>query len=360
MNHKPEPNPNPHQVPPRTIALIVTVMFAGLAFGFLLINLSEKRKNRHRPGALSHVVPKPSVGREQDGMAWIPAGSFWMGSDDGKPDEQPVHQVTIHGFWMDKTEVTNEQFQKFVDATGYVTVAERPPKKEDFPDAPPEALVPGAITFHVPEGDVSLKEELSWWSWTPGANWRHPEGPQSTITGREKHPVVQVAWEDATAYCKWANKRLPTEAEWERAARGGFDRQRYVWGADRNPNGKWMANIWEGNFPKENTKEDGFYGTAPVASFPPNGFGLHDMAGNVWEWCADWYRPDYYKESPPQDPKGPSASFDPDEPNIPKRVLRGGSFLCSDLYCIGYRPSARMKSSPDTGLAHTGFRCARD
>jgi sulfatase modifying factor 1 len=359
MSSEPEPKINPHQVSGRMIALIVTVMFAGLAFGFFLIDRSEKRPRRRRPGALGHVTPMPSVGREVDGMMWIPAGTFWMGSENGKPDEQPVHEVTIHAFWMDKTEVTNEQFKKFVDATGYVTVAERAPKKEDFPNTPQEALVPGALTFHaLPEG--STDDSASWWRWTPGASWRHPEGPDSTIEGREKYPVVQVAWEDAAAYAKWAEKRLPTEAEWERAARGGLDRKPYVWGDEKTPEGKWKANIWEGDFPRVNTKEDGFEGVAPVGSFPANGYGLYDMAGNVWEWCVDWYRPDYYQKSPRQDPKGPQSSFDPDEPNTPKRILRGGSFLCSDSYCSGYRPSARMKSSPDTGLAHTGFRCVRD
>ncbi|MBM3838073.1 MAG: formylglycine-generating enzyme family protein [Verrucomicrobia bacterium] len=290
-------------------------------------------------------------------MAWIPGGTFWMGSEDGLPDEKPVHQVSVDGFWMDKTEVTNEQFEEFVKATGYITLAERKPDPKDFPGAPVENLVPGSVTFSPPPGDVPLENHYAWWKYSPGANWRHPEGPGSNINGREKHPVVHVCWEDAMAFAKWAGKRLPTEAEWECAARGGLDRQPYVWGKVQVPSGKWHANIWQGRFPNENTLADGFRGAAQVASFPPNGFGLYDIAGNVWEWCLDWYRPDYYSNSAAKNPQGPSDSFDPNEPGLPKKVMRGGSFLCSDLYCTGYRPSARMKSSPDTGLSHTGFRC---
>lgn len=279
-----------------------------------------------------------------------------MGSNDGQPDEQPVHPVTVSGFWMDKTEVTNEQFEQFVRSTGYVTVAERKPDPKDFPGAPPENLVPGSVVFSPPTSPI--KGNVAWWRYVAGANWRHPEGPNSTIKGRERHPVVHVSWEDAVAYASWARKRLPTEAEWEFAARGGQTNQPYVWGREKTPNGKWHANIWQGDFPTLNTAEDGFVATAPVASFPPNPFGLFDVAGNVWEWCQDWYRPDYYAQSFPNNPAGPNDSFDPHEPGMPKRVMRGGSFLCSDSYCTGYRPSARMKSSPDTGLSHTGFRCA--
>ncbi|MBI3850952.1 MAG: formylglycine-generating enzyme family protein [Verrucomicrobia bacterium] len=292
-------------------------------------------------------------------MVWIPGGTFWMGSDEGQTDERPLHEVTVNGFWMDKTEVTNEQFEKFVRATGYVTVAERKPDPKDFPGVPSENLVPGSIVFTPPPGEVALDNHFAWWSYVPGANWRHPEGPDSTIQGREKFPVVHVSWDDAMAYAKWAGNRLPTEAEWEFAARGGLARQPYVWGKEQVPGGKWQANIWQGRFPNENTLADGFKGAAPVASFPPNGYGLYDVAGNVWEWCADWYLPDYYAHSPKENPPGPDTSFDPNEPGVMKRVQRGGSYLCSDLYCIGYRPSARMKSTPDTGLSHTGFRCVR-
>ncbi len=299
------------------------------------------------------------AGPAPEGMKWIPGGTFAMGSKTGPDDGRPIHEVTLDGFWMDETEVTNRQFQKFVDATGYVTVAERKPDPKDFPGAPPELLVPGAIVFTPPNHKVALDNAMQWWRWQPGASWRHPSGPESSISDRMDHPVVQIAWEDALAYAKWAGKRLPTEAEWEFAARGGLKEQIYTWGGEKHPKDKWMANVWSGEFPVKNTKADGFFDSAPVKSFPPNNYGLYDMSGNVWEWVADWYRPDYYAKSPAKNPPGPSSSFDPDEPNMPKRVLRGGSFLCSDEYCIGYQPGIRSKSSPDTGLQHTGFRCAK-
>ena len=309
-------------------------------------------------------------------MVWIPPGTFVMGSEDGQADEKPVHRVTLKGFWMDKAEVTNEQYERFARATGYRTVAERNPDPKDFPGVPLEKLVAGSVVFSVPsleqmnreraqEGlppvkEIPLDNHFLWWQYVRGADWRHPEGANSGLQGREKHPAVHIAWEDAAAYCKWANKRLPTEAEWEYAARGGLESKRYIWGEKQVPDGKWQANIWQGRFPLENTLEDGFKGSAPVGTFPPNGYGLYDMAGNVWEWCADWYLPDYYAQSPNTNPGGPNTSFDPNEPGVMKRVQRGGSFLCSDLYCIGYRPAARMKSTPDTGLSHSGFRCVKD
>ena len=292
-------------------------------------------------------------------MVWIPGGTFLMGAEDGQEDEKPVHRVVVDGFWMDRHEVTNEQFEKFVKATGYITIAERKPDPKDFPGAPPDKLVPGSIVFTPPPGNVPLDNHFIWWSYVPGANWRHPEGPQSNLDGRERHPVVHIAWDDAAAYAKWAGKRLPTEAEWEYASRGGAEQQPFMWGTEQVPNGKWRANIWQGRFPNENSLADKFRVTAPVGSYVANGYGLFDMAGNVWEWCADWYLPDYYERSPDRNPPGPSTSFDPNEPGVMKRVQRGGSYLCSDLYCKGYRPSARMKSSPDTGLSHSGFRCVR-
>ncbi len=292
------------------------------------------------------------------GMVWVPGGEFWMG-DDMFPDAPP-HRVYVDGFWMDRTEVTNAQFEKFVKQTGYQTVAERKPDPKDFPGVPEEKLVPGSIVFTPPTEAVPLTEHYRWWQYVPGACWRHPEGPGSSLKGRENHPVVHVCWEDAIAYARWAGKRLPTEAEWEFAARGGLDRKPFVWGDELTPGGKWQANIWQGRFPRENTARDGFPRTAPVASFPANGFGVHDLAGNVWEWCADWYQPEYYKLSPKRNPRGPDSSHDPLEPGIPKRVQRGGSFLCSDEYCVRYRPGGRGKGAVDSGQSHAGFRCVRD
>jgi formylglycine-generating enzyme required for sulfatase activity len=281
-----------------------------------------------------------------------------MGADDSSmTDAKPVHEVTVSGFWTDRTEVTNRQFAKFVAATGYVTIAERKPDPKDFPDVPPDKLVPGSIVFSPPAGRVSLDDAMVWWSYVPGANWRHPEGAASTIEGKDDYPVVHICWDDAMAYAKWAGKRLPTEAEWEFAARGGGkSRTRFIWGDELRPEGKWHANIWQGRFPDQNSADDGYTHAAPTGSFPPNGFGLFDMAGNVWEWCSDWYRPDY-DTSQVQNPSGPSSSFDPNEPRVPKRVQRGGSFLCTDQYCTRYLPGARGKGAPDSAASHVGFRC---
>jgi len=296
---------------------------------------------------------------ERGGMIWIPEGTFWMGCDDPEIDDaKPVHQVHLKGFWIDKTEVTNEEFAKFVEATGYRTVAERKPEPRSIAPIPADQLVPGALVFTPPPQPVSKNDHWEWWRRVPGADWQHPEGPRSNLNGRMNHPVVHIAWQDADAYAKWAGKRLPTEAEFEYAARGGLDRCRYSWGKELKPGGKWQANIWQGEFPRQNTNEDGFAGTAPVKSFPPNGYGLFDVSGNVWEWCSDWYRPNYQETSKvASNPTGPPDSFDPTEPSVFKRVLRGGSFLCTDQYCSRYMVGARGKGDFKSSCSNVGFRC---
>ncbi|MGA8037429.1 MAG: formylglycine-generating enzyme family protein [Candidatus Acidiferrales bacterium] len=308
------------------------------------------------------------------GMAWIPGGQFSMGAQESATlnqvgmqattDSRPVHRVYVDGFWMDKTDVTNAEFARFVKATGYITVAERKPRAEDFPGAPPENLVAGAVIFSPPDHMVPLNNHYQWWSYVKGANWRHPEGPQTNLTGRENFPVVDVAYEDALAYAKWAGKRLPTEAEWEFAARGGLSGKLYPWGDDFRPGGKWMANTHQGQFPVKDTGEDGHIGISEVALFPPNGYGLYDMAGNVWQWTSDWYRPDYYARlvaigGIANNPTGPTASYDPGEPAEKKKVQRGGSFLCTDQYCSRYLVGSRGKGELSTGTNHLGFRCVR-
>jgi sulfatase modifying factor 1 len=310
--------------------------------------------------------PNQPPGPAPSGMVWIPGGEFWMGTTvNHMPDAQPWHRVYVDGFWMDKTEVTNEQFAKFVKATGYVTFAERKPRPEDYPQVPPEKLVAGSVVFSPPDHPVGLDNYLRWWAYVPGASWRHPEGPGSDIKNRMNHPVVHVAYEDVLAYCKWAGKRLPTEAEFEFASRGGLDRKTYVWGDEFMPDGKYMANTFQGHFPDTNTGADGYTATAPVGSFPANGYGLFDMAGNVWEWTSDWYRADYYQTLAAagqivRNPQGPPDSFDPDEPGVKKRVQRGGSFLCTDQYCSRYVAGGRGKGELDTGTNHLGFRTVQD
>lgn len=313
------------------------------------------------------ATPLSSTNREApNGMIWIKDGEFWMGIDDPMfPDAQPVHKVHVDGFWMDKTTVTNAEFAAFVKATGYVTVAERSADPAQYPGAPPEMLKAGAPVFTPLPGPVPLNNPLNWWRWQPGANWRHPEGPGSDIRGAGNRPVVQIAYADALAYAKWVGKRLPTEAEWEFAARGGLDRKQFVWGDEQTPGAKHMANTFQGHFPDHNTAADGFVGTAPVCSFPVNGYGLCDMSGNVWQWTSDWYRPDYYRTLAAQggvarNPRGPSVSYDPSEPGVPKRVQKGGSFLCTDQYCMRFRPGARGKGDPTTGAPNVGFRLIRN
>ena len=323
-------------------------------------------------------------------MAWIPGGTFWMGGpepseearrrkqahpDDpvcsglveGFPDAQPVHLVEVDGFWMDETEVTNAEFARFVKETGYVTVAERVPTAEQYPGAPPENLVAGSVVFTPPttKDPIPLDNHLRWWSYVKGADWRHPEGPKTSLAGREQLPVVHVSWDDAAAFAKWAGKRLPTEAEWEFAARGGLDRKPFPWGDEMRPAGRWMANTWQGRFPVQNSSEDGARGLSRVGTYAPNGYGLFDVAGNVWEWCADWYADDYYatlaaQPAPVRNPKGPETSHDPSDPRTPTRVQRGGSMLCSDQYCARYMVGTRGKGAADTGNNHVGFRCVRD
>ena len=326
----------------------------------------------------SDAVPKRAPAAESaapGGMVRIPGGEFRMGTEDPRDkvcgghesmaDARPLHTVRVDAFWMDITEVTNCEFRKFVDATHYLTVAERPLKPDEFPGVPKEKLVPGSVVFTPPKTPVPLEDFQQWWSYVPGANWRHPEGPNSNLDGRDAYPVVQIAFEDAEAFARWAGKRLPTEAEWEFAARGGLKDATYTWGNELRPGGRWMANIFEGHFPDRDTGADGYAGIAPVARFPANGFGLRDMAGNVWEWCSDWYRPDYYqvladtKGGVAVNPKGPADSVDPLEPGVAKRVHRGGSFLCTDEYCTRYMVGTRDKGEPSTGSNHLGFRCVK-
>jgi formylglycine-generating enzyme len=321
---------------------------------------------------IANVAPPP--GDAPKGMVWIPGGEFSMGAADppdmdevgmkATTDSRPIHRVYVDGFWMDTTVVTNAQFEEFVRATHYVTIAERTPTAADFPGAPPENLVAGAVVFSPPSEPVPLDNYFRWWSYVKDANWRHPRGPDSTIDGKSSDPVVAVAYDDATAYAKWKGTRLPTEAEWEFAARGGLSGKPFVWGDTFRPNGKWMANTFQGKFPVTDRGEDGVVGLTAVGQFPPNGYGLFDMAGNVWEWTSDWYRPDYYAQLVSQgtvarNPDGPTRAFDPSEPKVQKRVHRGGSFLCTDEYCSRYMVGTRGKGEPDTGTNHLGFRTVK-
>ncbi len=322
----------------------------------------------------SIIISEEPIGEAPKGMVWIGGGEFVMGSDhtSASQAEKPAHRVKIAAFWMDEHEVTNAQFRKFVEATGYKTVAERPidweeMKKQLPPNTPKpedEVLQPGSLVFTPPPNPVNLQDYSQWWSWVHGADWKHPKGPGSSIEDKDNYPVVHIAYEDAAAYAKWAGKRLPTEAEWEFASRGGGKNQPFAWGDELTPQNKYLANFFQGDFPYNNTVDDGFNAAAPVKTFPPNDYGLYDMIGNVWEWSSDFYHINAHAMAAQNDiticPTGPTSSYDPNEPFAEKRVIKGGSFLCSEQYCSNYRPSARMATSTDSGQEHLGFRCVRD
>ncbi len=310
----------------------------------------------------SQTLPDPAM----SGMRWVPGGRFKMGSEDFYPDEGPVHEVDVDGFWIDEHPVTVAEFRKFVRETDYVTVAERPLDAELYPDAIPELLVPGSLVFRKSQGPVDLNDYRNWWEYVPGASWRRPGGPGTTIHGKTDHPVVQVALEDVETYAQWAGKELPTEAEWEYAARGGLEGAVFAWGDEHFPDGKAMANSWQGEFPWQNLELDGFEGTSPIGSFPANGYGLYDMTGNVWEWTSDWYQPRHPDPAEhaccvPTNPRvtSPDQSYHPGQPgaHFPRRVIKGGSHLCAPNYCLRYRPAARQPQMIDTSMAHLGFRC---
>jgi len=312
------------------------------------------------PASEANVSAPPAVA----GMSRIPGGAFTMGSNDHYPEEAPAHRVRVDPFWIDRYTVTNREFARFVEATGYVTLAERPANPADYPGAKPELLAPSSVMFRKAKERIDLTDHYNWWIYVAGADWRHPRGPGSTIKGLWKHPVVHVAFEDAEAYAAWAGKALPTEAEWEFAARGGLEGAEFTWGDEFTPGNRHMANTWQGEFPWQNLLQDGYEGTAPVGAFPPNGYGLYDMAGNVWEWTTDWYQ-DHGRIAKScctlENPRGgdPDASRDPRLPDvrIPRKVMKGGSHLCAPNYCRRYRPAARMPQGIDTSTCHLGFRC---
>ncbi len=334
--------------------------------------LAQEKNNEEADASsskISEAVDAPA------GMIWIPGGKFTMGTDDPRsfPNERPAFCVEVDGFYMDITPVTNKQFKKFVEDTGYKTIAERAIdweelKKQLPPDTPKpddSFLAPGSLVYTPPNHPVPTNDMSGWWTWTTGADWKHPEGPGSNLAGKDDHPVVHVSWDDAVAYAKWAGKRLPTEAEWEFASRGGSEGTRYYWGDEFQPGGQFMANTFQGEFPHAPTVEDGYPDTSPVMSFPANGYGLYDMAGNVWEWTSDLYNAASHKMASEEgdclsNPQGPEKSWDPNEPYATKRVVKGGSYLCHVSYCESYRPTARRGTTPDTGSSHTGFRLVKD
>jgi len=358
--------------PKRKAWIIAVTMAFGIAAPIVIAGANSQPSNGFGPTVPNNTpAPRPAP----PGMVWIPGGEFSMGAADSPSDgevgmqatrdSRPIHRVYVDGFFMDQTDVTNAQFARFVKATGYVTVAERKPRQEDYPTAPPENLVAGSVVFSPPNHAVPLNDHYQWWSYVHGANWRHPTGPNSNIVGKDNYPVVQIAYEDAVAYAKWAGKRLPTEAEWEFAARGGLAGKPFVWGDVFRPDGKWMANTHQGHFPNQDTGADGHVGIAPVKSYSPNGYGLYDMAGNVWQWTSDWYRADYYQQlaaagGVTRNPQGPANPWDPDEPSERKKTHRGGSFLCTDQYCSRYIVGTRGKGEVSTGTNHLGFRCVQD
>ncbi|MCA8986815.1 MAG: formylglycine-generating enzyme family protein [Planctomycetaceae bacterium] len=382
---KTSPSLLPSSIP--TLLLVLSIVACAVVFLMPKGNRLESPAPDAPAQANEESPERPPItepnGPTPEGMVWIPGGTFQMGTRDFpqlgepnidkiKPDETPVHEVTVDGFWMDTTEVTNAEFARFVDATGYVTFAEITPKREDFiglvPDIaaiPEENLVAGALIFNEDfdrENFVTGVQnwEYQAWKYQKGADWRHPTGPESSIEGKMDHPVVNVVYKDCLAYCKWAGKRLPTEAEWEYACRGGAEQQRYYWGEELIVDGKYQCNYWQGDFPVDRQNLDGYLDSSPVKSFPPNPFGLYDMSGNVWEWVHDYYHRDYYTFSPKFNPQGPDKWFDPDEPHVEKRVTRGGSFMCNTNNCTGYRNAARMRSDVTSACFHTGFRCAID
>ncbi|MEM6844092.1 MAG: formylglycine-generating enzyme family protein [Bacteroidota bacterium] len=355
-----------------------------LSLGFSSCQTDNPKQNESpgdTPTATEEPAPQATVlasaqptGETPEGMVWIPGGEFIMGSDHETATEVegPAYPVEVSGFWMDTHEVTNAEFRKFVEETGYITVAERPIDWEEMkkqlppgtPRPPDEVLQPGSLIFDPPNHAVPLHDYSQWWSWKIGANWQQPKGLSSSIEGKDDFPVTHIAYEDAQAYAQWADKRLPTEAEYEFAAQGGTTGQPFAWGDELTPSGKYLANFFQGDFPHNNVSIDGFAGASPVKSYPPNAYGLYDIIGNVWEWSSDWYRPDTHEQQSKitvcRNPTGPEQSYDPQEPLTPKRVIKGGSYLCSDQYCSNYRPSARMATDVDSGQEHLGFRCVKD
>ena len=366
----------PRRTPTTRIVVLLGAAVLGIAAWWLYAGQPQQAAALPEANAFQPTMEdtRSAPGAAPAGMVWIPGGEFSMGAAESPDmnmvgmqattDSRPVHRVYVDGFWMDATEVTNDAFAAFVAATGYVTIAERAPRAEDFPGAPPENLVAGAVVFSPPSHAVPLNDHFQWWSYVKGADWRHPEGAASSLAGRGRYPVVQIAYDDAVAYATWAGKRLPTEAEWEFAARGGLSGKLYPWGDEFMPRAKTMANTHQGQFPHDDTGADGHRGIGPVAQFPPNAYGLHDVAGNVWEWVSDWYRPDYYAQLASagrvaRNPQGPDTSFDPSEPAEKKRVHRGGSFLCTDQYCSRYMVGTRAKGEGSTATNHVGFRLVK-